>query len=193
MSSPDQSDDDFSSLMGGDLNGVVRHRHDRADLKRQKQDSQALNQAYRRQAAQQLQQAPVDGLSDEIAELVDSEQELIHARDGVQLNLMKKLRKGHIPWQQGIDLHGYSIDKARDELGGFIRDSSRNQLRCILVVHGKALTEEGTPPVIKSYVNDWLRQLPQVLAFVSALPKDGGTGALYVLLRRDRTEQISLR
>lgn len=178
--------DDFLSLMEGEMKGLVRHNNDRADLKSKTTSTQDRGAEYRRQAAQQQQTQLVDGLSDEIKQLVDSEQELIYARDGVQLNLMKKLRKGHIPWQQGLDLHGYSIDQARDELSHFLRDAQRKELRCVIIVHGKALTEDGTPPIIKSYVNDWLRQLPQVLAFVSAQPQDGGTGALYVLLKRNR-------
>ncbi|WP_421863687.1 Smr/MutS family protein [Motiliproteus sp.] len=184
--SDNQQDDDFMSLMGGEMKGLVRHNNDRADLKPKGAARQDRSAEYRRQAAQQQQNPLVDGLSDEIKQLVDSEQDLIYARDGVQLSLMKKLRKGHIPWQQGLDLHGYSIDQARDELSHFLRDAQRKELRCVIIVHGKALTEDGTPPIIKSYVNDWLRQLPQVLAFVSAQPQDGGTGALYVLLKRNR-------
>ena len=184
MSTDPDNEKSFSDLLGRDVNEVVRHQHDRANLSAPRPANQG--QAYRRQAAQQQVQTLADGLSDEIAQLVESEQELIHATDGVQLSLMKKLRKGHVPWQQGLDLHGYTIDKARDELSRFIRDSNAAQHRCVLVVHGKALNQDGTPPLIKSYVNDWLRQLPQVLAFVSAQPKDGGTGAVYVLLKRQR-------
>ena len=182
--SPASSNNDFTALMGGGMKDVVRHQHDRADLKTQKHTSES--QQYRRQAASQQAQQQVDGLSDEIKQLVDPEQELIHAGNGVQINVMKKLRKGHIPWQAGLDLHGYNVDQARDELGRFIRDSNRNEYRCVLVVHGKALKSDGAPAIIKSYVNDWLRQMPQVLAFVSAQAKDGGAGALYVLLKRQR-------
>ncbi len=178
--------DDFSSLIGGASEEIVRHQHDRADLS-QTHPRPDQSQDYRRQAAQQHDQQLVDGLSDEIAQLVDSEQELIYATNGVQLQLMKKLRKGHLPWQQGLDLHGHSVDRARDELSRFIRDSAHEGSRCVLVVHGKALKSDGAPALIKSYVNDWLRQMPQVLAFVSAQAKDGGVGALYVLLKRARS------
>ncbi|MEH6470603.1 MAG: Smr/MutS family protein [Halopseudomonas sp.] len=161
---------------------VARHQHDRADLKTPPTASDS--QRYRQAAAQLQHEALRDGLSDEIKQLVDSEETLLFAANGVQLNTMKKLKQGHIPWQQGLDLHGFSVDQARDDLSRFIRDAGRDQLRCVLVVHGKALTHDGTPPIIKSYVNDWLQQFPQVLAFVSAQPRDGGTGAVYVLLKR---------
>jgi DNA-nicking Smr family endonuclease len=179
-SDPQDQNPDFAELMGG---GIVRHQHDKADLANQRRSNRS-DSSYRRQAAAQDDQQLADGLSDEIRQLVDPEQELIHATNGVQLKLMKKLRQGHLPWQAGLDLHGYNVDQARDELSRFIRDSARNDYRCVLVVHGKALKHEQAPAVLKSYVNDWLRQLPQVLAFVSAQPKDGGTGALYVLLKR---------
>lgn len=141
--------------------------------------------AYRRAAAEAETQQFVDGLSLTAVEIVESEQELLFASPGVQIRQMKKLRRGHIPWQAGLDLHGYRLEDARDELSGFIRDCTARGLRCVLVVHGKSSSSgAGTPPLIKSHVNDWLRQLPQVAAFCSCAPQDGGTGALYVLLRQ---------
>ena len=142
-------------------------------------------QAYRRAAAESESQQFIDGLSLGAVEIVESEQELLFASPGVQIRQMKKLRRGHIPWQAGLDLHGYRLEDARDELSAFIRDCTTRGLRCVLVVHGKASSSgAGTPPLIKSHVNDWLHQLPQVVAFCSSAPQDGGTGALYVLLRQ---------
>ena len=181
MTADSNNTPDFEQLLG---DGILRHQHDRADLHRRTQRSEALD--YRRAVAQQQNSPLRDGLSDEIKQLVDSEETLLYAANGVQLSTMKKLKQGHTPWQQGLDLHGFSIDQARDDLSLFIRDAYRAGSRCVLVVHGKALSADGTPPVIKSYVNDWLRQFPQVLAFVSAQPRDGGTGAVYVLLKQLR-------
>lgn len=172
---------DFKALIG---DAVLQHQHDRADLHRRHPCSET--QRYRREVAQQQSQNLCDGLSDEIKQLVDSEETLLYAANGVQLSTIKKLKQGHTPWQQGLDLHGFSVDQARDDLSRFIRDAKRTQARCLLIVHGKALSADGTPPVIKSYVNDWLRQFPEVLAFVSAQPRDGGTGAVYVLLKQNK-------
>lgn len=126
----------------------------------------------------------IDGLSSEAKDILDSNDELLFAAPGVQFSTLKRLRKGHIHWEAGLDLHGYSVDQARDEVSQFIRDACRQNLRAVLVVHGKAFTQPGQPALLKSCVNDWLRQLNQVLAFCSAQPKDGGTGAVYVLLKR---------
>ncbi|MFT6914457.1 MAG: DNA-nicking Smr family endonuclease [Motiliproteus sp.] len=172
---------DFNVLVGDD---VLKHHHDRADLHRRHPCSET--QRYRREAAQQQSQTFRDGLSDEIRQLVDSEEALLYASNGVQLNTVKKLKQGHTPWQEYLDLHGRTVDQARDDLSRFMRDARFSQARCVLVVHGKAFRADSTPPVIKSYVNDWLRQFPEVLAFVSAQPRDGGTGAVYVLLKQQK-------
>ncbi|WP_207063130.1 Smr/MutS family protein [Motiliproteus sp. SC1-56] len=181
MSDPDTADTPcFADLIGN----VQRHRHDRADTGAVR--PRGPGHLYRRQAAVEETEGVSSGLSDALCSPVSSEESLVFAAPGVQHNTLRKLRKGHIPWQQGIDLHGYRVDDAREALGRFIRDAAREGLRCVLVVHGKALNGDGTAPIIKSHVNDWLRQLSAVLAFTSAQPVDGGTGALYVLLRRDR-------
>lgn len=174
---------DFASAM----QGVTRITNDRADLRgRPKKLRLADDETtrYKRQMAVTDEEMIVDGLNSEVINLVETEDELIFAAPGVQLKLMKRLKQGHIPWDAGLDLHGYIIDDARTELSSFIRECSIQQLRCVMVIHGKSNSVEGQQALMKSYVNDWLRQMPQVIAFTSAQPKDGGTGALYVLLKR---------
>ncbi len=168
----------FENLM----QDVDRHHHDRADVRRPAGDADNLR--YKRAAATRETEKVIDGLSSEAIDIVESAEELLFASPGIQLGVMKRLRKGHISWEQGLDLHGLTVDQARDELCRFIQDALRHQARAVLVVHGKAYSQAGSYPVLKSYVNDWLRQLHGVLAFCSAQPKDGGTGALYVLLKR---------
>ena len=180
---PDNTEIDFSSAM----TGVTRIKNDRADLRGQPKKLKLANDEttrYKRQMAVQDQESIVDGLSSEVINLVETEDELIYATPGVQLKLMKRLKQGHIPWDAGLDLHGYIIDDARTELSSFIRECSIRQLRCVMVIHGKSNSVESQHALMKSYVNDWLRQMEQVIAFSSAQPKDGGTGALYVLLKR---------
>ncbi|MGB1239857.1 MAG: Smr/MutS family protein [Pseudomonadales bacterium] len=143
--------------------------------------------AYQRQQATMDQSQVIDGLSSEAVDIVESDQELLFAIPGVQLKTMQRLRRGQIHWEEGIDLHGMSIELARDQLSDFIRSAHRKQCQCVIVVHGKAYSQSGQQPLIKSYTNDWLRQMPQVLAFCSAQPKDGGAGALYVMLRKPKT------
>ncbi|SDF74049.1 DNA-nicking endonuclease, Smr domain [Onishia taeanensis] len=97
-----------------------------------------------------------------------------------------QLKRGSIAWEAGLDLHGYTVDEARAELESFLAEARAQRARCVLVVHGKARSISGSDayPVIKSHVNAWLREWPSVLAFCSARELDGGSGAVYVLLRR---------
>lgn len=122
-------------------------------------------------------------LSDTIKESVLSETTLSYAQPGVTNQRKKTLKKGLIPWESRLDLHGLNSEQARDALSQFIHVQGKTEKRCVLIIHGKG-GQEGAPPVIKNLVNRWLPQLENVLAFHSATAKDGGTGAVYVLLKK---------
>ncbi|WP_343802264.1 Smr/MutS family protein [Marinobacterium maritimum] len=190
MSYPTDTDSDDNLDFNSAMQGVKPLSHDRhiepAILKPKLKVTSDQASRYRRAAAAEEIEQVIDGLSSEASEIVESHDELLFAAPGVQIRMLKRLRQGHIPWEAGLDLHGYTVDQARDELSAFIRDAARQQLRAVIVVHGKAHTQPGQPALLKSCVNDWLRQLDPVLAFCSAQAKDGGTGAVYILLRRDR-------
>ena len=106
---------------------------------------------------------------------------------GAQKSVLKKLRNGKLPIDDVLDLHGLTIDEASRELAAFLDDCQQLGHRSIIIVHGKGFRSQNKP-VIKPMVNRWLRQAHEVLAFYSALPRDGGTGAVYVLLRKGATE-----
>jgi DNA-nicking Smr family endonuclease len=105
------------------------------------------------------------------------------SRPGVGRKTMRKLSRGNFSVQSEIDLHGMTIAAARPALKEFIEHAVGAGQTCVRVIHGKGLGSGPSGPVIKHNVNGWLRQWDQVLAFVSARPIDGGTGALYVLLK----------
>ncbi|MEN6473805.1 MAG: Smr/MutS family protein [Syntrophaceae bacterium] len=100
--------------------------------------------------------------------------------------IMKRLKKGEFALQGHLDLHGLTRDEARQTLDTFIQNAVALSERCLLVIHGRGLkSPEG--PVLKESVITWLttgRLAHHVLALCSAQPYDGGTGALYVLLRQ---------
>jgi len=104
-------------------------------------------------------------------------------RGSVSRQNMRDLRRGKYPIAKEIDLHGMTSADALKELRKFIGHCSRNRLNCIRVVHGKGLGSGSRGPVIKAGVKNWLRQWDEVLAYCSALDRDGGTGAVYVLLK----------
>ena len=182
MSKENKSDDHEQSFAEA-MQGITLHRHDKADLKK---ITNKLNTDYRRKAALTEEEKVIDGLSDEAVSLVHAEDELLFANPGVQLRLLKRLKQGHIPWQEGLDLHGYTVEQARNQLSRFILEARKNEARCVIVVHGKANSQSGQSALLKSYVNEWLKRLNGVLAFCSAQAKDGGAGALYVLLKNEK-------
>ncbi|MFC0269205.1 Smr/MutS family protein [Kushneria aurantia] len=130
--------------------------------------------------------APSSRTSDGRVEPVRPSEALLFALDDLPARTLSRLKRGQIDWQAGLDLHGRDLERARHELEDFLREARDNRARCVLVVHGKAWSGATRYPVIKSHVNAWLRELPEVLAFCSATNRDGGTGAVYVLLRRTR-------
>jgi DNA-nicking Smr family endonuclease len=113
---------------------------------------------------------------------VASGEELVFRRPHVPPQLLRRLRRGEFHVQREIDLHGLTVVRAKQTLRIFLVQALEQQARCVRIVHGKGLRSGHRGPVLKSAVNAVLRRSGAVLAFVSARPVDGGTGALYVLL-----------
>jgi DNA-nicking Smr family endonuclease len=124
-------------------------------------------------------------LSDYINDTVLSQSILSYSIPGFPGKRFRELKNGHIPWEAKLDLHGLKTDEARQSLCQFIQDQVQNNKRCILIIHGKG-GHQGDAPVIKNLVNRWLPQFSEVVAFHSAQAKDGGYGAVYVFLKRNK-------
>lgn len=126
-----------------------------------------------------------EAISDEfdVESLLETDDALSYRRDGVGPEVVRKLRRGVWSIQAQLDLHGSRRDQAREQLGAFLRDSVRQGLRCVRVVHGKGNGSPGREPVLKSKVKTWLVQKDEVMAFAQARAADGGHGAVLVLLR----------
>ena len=131
------------------------------------------------------QQVLADMISDyfEPADLETGE-ELYYRREGVQQAVLRKLRRGHFQVGAALDLHGMSVAAAKQALTIFLHDVRREDISCVRIIHGKGKGSRHRGPILKQKVNHWLRQRDEVLAFCSARAIDGGTGAVYVLLRR---------
>ena len=105
---------------------------------------------------------------------------------GLQKNVLKKLRKGYFGLDASIDLHGLTSREAEYQLSRFLHLSIEEGCRCIHIVHGKGYRSSNDKPVLKNDINAWLRQHKNVQAFCSTPAKDGGTGAVFVLLKLSR-------
>jgi DNA-nicking Smr family endonuclease len=110
--------------------------------------------------------------------------ELQYRRPGVPENVLRSLRRGHYRVEAEIDLHGLNAADAGAQLRQFLRAALARELRCVRIIHGKGLRSGARGPVLKNTVNALLRRADAVLAFASARPADGGTGATLVLLGR---------
>jgi DNA-nicking Smr family endonuclease len=104
-------------------------------------------------------------------------------RAGVRTQVVRRLRRGLIPIEDELDLHGLSQTAARYQLAEFLTCSRNAGRRCVRIIHGKGYRSGARGPVLKTAVDLWLRRHLDVMAFTSARAIDGGTGAVYVLLR----------
>jgi DNA-nicking Smr family endonuclease len=128
---------------------------------------------------------PGDGPSDapQAAGAIGGGDALSFQRAGVRTQVVRRLRRGLIPIEDELDLHGLSQTAARYQLAEFLTYSRNAGRRCVRIVHGKGSRSGARGPVLKMAVDLWLRRHLDVMAFTSARAIDGGTGAVYVLLR----------
>jgi DNA-nicking Smr family endonuclease len=171
---PDE-DIDFAEAM----RGVARKPHpNRAAPHRPKLSGRALQrEADERAVLDELLEHDPD-------EVIESGDQLSYRADGLQESVFRRLRRGAYRIEAELDLHGMNSERAKVALHHFLAESIAQGLRCVRVIHGKGLRSSHQGPVLKQRVDRWLRRTKPVLAFVSARPRHGGTGAVYVLLRR---------
>jgi len=112
---------------------------------------------------------------------------------GLDRRTRDKLRRGRMPVEGRIDLHGKTQEAAHRALNAFLAGAQHRGLRCVLVITGRGMkpVEGGrvSRGVLKREVPRWLQEgdnRRRVLAYATARPEHGGEGALYVLLRRLR-------
>ena len=109
--------------------------------------------------------------------------ELSFRRSGVPETILRKLRRGEYVVEAETDLHGLTAVESRSVLREFVGNAVARNLTCVRIIHGKGKRSGPRGPVLKNVVNAWLRQSNAVTAFGSARSVDGGSGAVYVLLR----------
>lgn len=108
---------------------------------------------------------------------------------GLDKGLSRKLRQGRLDVEARLDLHGHRQDDAHKELEEFLERAYNAGKRCVLVITGKGTLSQGGG-ILRKMVPHWLNELPnrgRILSFAHAKPRDGGTGALYILLKGKRS------
>lgn len=140
-------------------------------------------------------QRETEEVMDALRELVAGQSQFsIHQTDeaiegvaeGLSETTIDRLRRGEFSVQDHLDLHGLSREQARPAVEQFLQRSRQQGKRCVLIIHGRGLGSAEHKPVLKEALVVWLTRRAMrknVMAFTSARSCDGGTGAVYVLLR----------
>ncbi len=178
---PDDDDIDFKKAMR-DVRPLVQDKHKlsapkakHCRPKRNAQDTHTLPppvHAYDYDVSQMDQDRWVSG-----------DAKVVFKRDGVQLKTIDSLRRGQYPIQARLDLHHFNASQAMALADQFIDQCRHEGLRCVLMIHGKGYMSRNDKPILKNILIEHLRKNPYVLAYHFARPRDGGTGALYVLIK----------
>ena len=186
--------DDRDSLFIKETTDVqpLRKRSGRVRVNR-KVDDFRVDFSKRRDAANQQNDVSTNFLVEEGVAALDAFYILDFKRDGIQNGVYRKLKRGQYQYDAKLDLHRMTIKQARKEVLEFIEEAHKRGLRMVLMIHGKGKGDfiNNHRSVLKGYVNCWLRQISVVQAFHSAINQDGGTGAVYILLKKKRNKNPS--
>ncbi|EKO3557337.1 MULTISPECIES: DNA endonuclease SmrA [Vibrio] len=164
--------------------------HDVAQLNKPHTITEA--QLAKRQAAITLSTQEPDYLSIDCAAMLKPNDIIEYKKAGIQDGVYKKLRLGKYPLQARLDLHRKTLKQARDEVIHFIAQCIKMDLRTVLIVHGRG--ERSTPQALmKSFVASWLTQIDEVQCAHSAQRFHGGSGAVYLLLKKSKNQKSENR
>lgn len=177
----------FQALMG-DVK-PLKSQNDKVMLNNKPSENKALQ--AKRAAAEGFENIDENQLTTEAVDLVHPDDILEYKKDGIQQGVYKNLRLGKYELHATLNLHGKSVAESRLAVFQFINDCQKANLRSLLIQHGKGIKSQPHQAIIKSYVNKWLPTFDSILAFHSALPQHGGTGAIYVLLKKSEQARLA--
>jgi DNA-nicking Smr family endonuclease len=170
------TDDDRKALADA-MSGVRPLKpHDKAELKSPRPPARA---GFTRKAHAAVLEQSLNGPVP-----VEAGEDVAFCRNSVTRKTFNRLRRGEFAIEAEIDLHGMRLAEARTHFQDFLRECAVRNIGCVRIVHGKGTRSGPEGPIIKPSVQHWLARADQVLAFVTAQPRHGGGGAVYVLLKR---------
>lgn len=182
---------DDEDLFKQEMKGVTPIKVEKKVVSTKNEVDPKVSQA-RREAATKKLETDSNHLTTEHVERVGPHDIIEYKRPGIQNEVFRKLRLGKYQVEARLDLHHKTVEQARVAVFQFIKDCIQYELRTVIIVHGKSdrKGKEDFPAQIKSFVAKWLPEIDQVMAFHSAQKQHGGTGAVYVMLRKsDRQRQ----
>lgn len=166
-------------------------RHNRADPGKAPPASADAGQARRAAAEETIGER--NFLSDDFVDLLPPADPMAFRRDGIQRGVADKLKHGGYPLQAQLHLLRLPLAECRQRLFAFMEDAYHNDLRSVLIVHGRGREIDSPANVLRSYLAKWLTQFDQVQAYVSAQQADGGLGATWVMLRKSQRAKANNR
>ncbi|MBT4521805.1 MAG: DNA endonuclease SmrA [Halieaceae bacterium] len=178
---------DEEDIFWQEMSGVEPLRRERrVPVRRKGLPDNDSSMAHRRSAAVADLEPDGNNLTDTGIDPLDPWYVLDFKRPGIQNGVYRKLRQGRYEVEAGLDMHRMSVEVARHELFAFVQEAQLLGLRTLILIHGKGESAPGREQasILKGCTNHWLRQLEVVQAFHSAQPRHGGTGAVYILLRK---------
>lgn len=184
-------ENDFEAFLAEVADVKAIKSDDKVFLKRN--DGNALARQLRREAIKNehrnsknyLTLADIDPVP--VADPIDFKQE------GVQDLVYKNLRLGKYPLESTLNMQNMSLELAHKQVFDFILQSHSNGFRCVLFRHGLNKDKKPFPGYLKSYLNVWLQQVPEVLAFHSSQMQHGGINSTYVLLKKNKHQKADNR
>lgn len=183
-----EDNDDLSSFFD-EMKDVRRIKSD--NVAQLHDPESALEQKRKRASSQDsVRDKWLNPLSMEGVRPVPPDDFIAFQQPGIQDGVFKKLRLGKYPLENKISLKGISLKESCDRVYQTIKQSHERGVRALLIQHGQGLDSKPFPALKKSYVNHWLRELEEVIAFHTAQPMHGGFGATYVLLKKHPDQKM---
>ena len=180
--------DSFDSLFD---DAVVPLKGDKVADIRQAFAPTLAQKERQRAAAAETQNSPADALSEFVSDWIEPTDPISWRRDGVQDGVFRSLKRGQYTPGASLNLHQHTATQARHAVAKFIYECYENGVRNALIIHGLGKQSQPRPGLLKNLCRQWLPELTPVLAAHSARPEHGGSGATYVIIRKNSAAKLA--
>ncbi|WP_100655867.1 DNA endonuclease SmrA [Alteromonas flava] len=191
---PDNQDNiSFAEALGESLDDITPLKQSdtiTAALRQQRRDNELLAKELKRAALIEVADNDNNPLSVSLRHAVKPDDMLNFKRSGIQEGVFKNLRLGKYALEGVIDLRQKRMEEVRSLLFREVQRLHHAGVRAILLKHGRGAQSQPIPALCKSYVNQWLAELNEVIAFHSAQPRHGGLAATYALLKKHPEQKL---
>lgn len=184
---PHDTPQSFADALGeafDDVKPIQQSDTATALVRSQRRDSELLAKALKRAAILAVDENDTNPLSTTLRIAVQPDDMLSFKRPGIQEGVFKNLRLGKYPIEGRIELQRLRLEEARKTLYSELQKYHSKGLRTLVIKHGRGENSKPIPALCKSYVNQWLQEMSEVIAFHSAQKQHGSLAATYVLLKK---------